>query len=619
MRIVVLVKQVPVMRAMRLDPATRRLQREGVPSEVSAFDVRALVRALELTEAPGDEVVALTMGPPDARAALLHCLALGANRAVHLVDPVFAGADTLSTARALARGVAREEPDLILCGRNSVDAETGQVGPQVAELLGIAQVSAARRLDIDRAAGRLRAERETDDGYETVEAPLPALVSATEDLAPERFPSKAGREEAKGKPIHEVGAADLGLRSEEAGAAGSPTWVDGLETVDEAREGRTIEAVSVTAAVEELVAELDARRVLGDAAEADRGAPAPSDRPREQRGPAYWVLVELLGGTVRHASLELLGKAGQLADGQNGHVVAVLLGGPAVAEHVDRLAAHGADAVYVAADARLEPYTTEVHTAVVADAIRARRPAAVLVPSTSMGRDLAPRVAARLGLGLTGDCIDLRMGSDGRLVQYKPAFGGNVVAPIRSRTLPDMATVRPGMLAALAPNPARRVPWERLAMSSLPVPTLAVVERSDAMASDAARLDTAEVVIGVGKGIGGPENLPLIRELATALDATLAATRDVADLGWLPRQYQVGLTGRAVAPRLYLAIGIRGAPEHVVGIRRAAFVVAINKNAKAPIFKHADRGLIGDYAEVVPELVAALARRGGAPKRGEPG
>ena len=220
MKIVVLVKQVPVVSAMRFDSASRRLQRDGVPSEVSSFDVRALVRAVELKQTPADEVVVVTMGPPDARASLVHCLALGADRALHLVDPAFAGADTLATARTLAAALRREGFDLILAGRNSVDAETGQVGPEVAELLDVVQVTGAHRVELDRATKRLQAERETDDGYETVETELPALVTAAEDLAPERFPTKAGREAAKAKPIVELGASDLGLSPDEVGAAG---------------------------------------------------------------------------------------------------------------------------------------------------------------------------------------------------------------------------------------------------------------------------------------------------------------------------------------------------------------------------------------------------------------
>lgn len=616
MKIVVLVKQVPVVSAMRFDAATRRLVREGVPTEVSAFDVRALVKALELRAAPGDEVVVMTMGPPDARAALVHCLALGADRAIHLVDRAFAGADTLATARTLAAALRREGFDLVLCGRQSADAETGQVGPEVAELLDVVQVTGAHRLRIDRDARLLVAEREIDEGYESVEAPLPALVTAAEDLAPERFPSKAGREEAKAKPISEVGAVDLGLAPDEVGGAGSPTRVDGLEMVECVRDGRIIEAASLAEAVERLVEELSARGLLGYGGATTPVLPAAPDMPRPARGPAYWVVAETRAGGVRHASLELLGKASELAEQAGGHVAAVLLGGPGVAAHTGEVAAHGADVAYVAESPALEPYLTDTHTALLADAIHSHRPAAVLVPATALGRDLAPRVAARLGLGLTGDCIDLRLSNDdGRVVQYKPAFGGNVVAPIRSRTTPDFATVRPGMLSALAPNRGRQIPSHRWATDRLRPSRVTVRGRSGADASDAVRLDVAGTVIGVGKGIGAAENLTIVRRLAGVLDAPLAATRDVTDLGWLPRQHQVGLTGRAIAPRLYVAVAIRGAPEHVVGVRRAGFVVAINTSAKAPIFKHADVGVVGDYAEVVPALVAAIERRRAEAKR----
>jgi electron transfer flavoprotein alpha subunit len=593
MKIVVLVKQVPVVSAMRFDATTRRLVREGVPTEVSAFDVRALVKALELRETPGDEVVAMTMGPPDARAALGHCLALGADRAVHLVDRAFAGADTLATARALAAALAREGFDLVLCGRQSADAETGQVGPEVAELLDIVQVTGAHRLAIDREARRVVAEREIDAGYESVEAPLPALVTAAEDLAPERFPTKADRESAQAKPVAEIGAADLGLHPDEVGAAGSPTRVEGLEVVDAARPGRVIDAATPVEAAERLVEELGARGLLDPGEAGASPLPAPPDRPRPASGPGYWVVAEIGEGGMRRVALELLGKASELAEQGGGHAAAVLLGAPGVAAHVDETAARGADVAYVAESPALAPYATDVHTAVLADAIGVHRPAAVLVPATALGRDLAPRVAARLGLGLTGDCIDLRLADDGRVVQYKPAFGGNVVAPIRSRTAPDFATVRPGMLGVRTPNRGRRIPCQWLATDHLRPSRLTVRGRSGVDASEAAGLDAAGTVIGVGKGVGAAENLAVVRQLAAPLAAPLAATRDVTDLGWLPRQHQVGLTGRAIAPRLYIAVGIRGAPEHVVGVRRAGFVVAI----------------VGDYAAVVPALVAAIARR----------
>jgi electron transfer flavoprotein alpha subunit len=607
MRIAVLVKQVPVVSALRFDPVTRRLQREGVPSEVSAFDIRALLRAVELKQ-PDDELVVLTMGPPEARAALLHCLALGADRGVHLVDRAFAGADTLATARALAAALRREPYALVFCGRHSVDAETGQVGPEVAELLDVVQVTAAHRLEIDRVAGLVRAEREIDDGYESVTARLPALVTAAEDLAAERFPSKPMREEAQRRPIVEVSAADLGLAPEHVGAAGSPTEVRGLETVESKRQGRILDAGAVDATAALLVRELAACGFAPGRTTARDALPPAPDRVRPPEAPAYWVLAEVESGNLRAASEELIGAASTLASGERGgHVAALLLGGPGVARLGARLAAVGADAVYVAEDPILDPYTTDAHAAVLAAAIREHRPAAVLVPATARGRDLAPRVAARLGLGLTGDCIDLALADDGRLVQYKPAFGGNVVAPIVSRTRPDMATVRPGMLRARRPNAARGAPLARLEVS-LPggSPRLQVLERRAIGDAGTSALDTAAVVIGVGKGVGGPEGIAVVRTLAGALEAALGATRDVTDAGWLPRQVQIGLTGKAIAPALYIAIGVRGAPEHLVGIRRAGLVVAINTNPKAPIFKHADLGLVGDYAAVVPAVVAAL-------------
>jgi electron transfer flavoprotein alpha subunit len=262
--------------------------------------------------------------------------------------------------------------------------------------------------------------------------------------------------------------------------------------------------------------------------------------------------------------------------------------------------------VLVAGDAALVPYTTDAHAAALTEAIRARAPRLVLLPSTARGRDLAPRVAARLGLGLTGDAIDLDLDAEGRVRQMKPAFGGTIVAPILSRTRPEMATVRPGLLHPARPDPARRAVVERLAAPAVPARVRVLEQRPLADAAGAA-LEAADVVLGVGRGIGGPQALPAVTALATRLGAAIAATRDVTDAGWLPKQHQVGLTGRSIAPRLYVALAISGAPEHVVGLRRAGVIVAINKNPKAPIFKAADLGIVADYAPLLPLLESALA------------
>lgn len=603
MKTIVLIKQVPVVSAMKLDPETKTLKREGIPSEVSSFDVRALLKAIELRNTHGGEVVALTMGPPQAKAALEHCLALGADRAVHLVDRAFAGADTLATARALALALKREGYDLILCGRHSTDAETGQVGPEVAELLDLPQVTAARAVT---ANGRtLTVERETDSGFETVECPLPALLSATEDLAPERFPNKADREKAKEKLIQEVTASDLSSDLSLFGAAGSPTWVESVQTVEVTREKKVLDG-DLPTQVHTLVQTLLARGLFSKWVGEEENSQGIQSTRKPAGGKAVWVVAETFADALRPVTLELLGKAVELAAKYGGEVGTLLMGS-GVDQHVATLAIHGADVVYLAEDRRLTPYSTDVYTALLVRVIQEHKPGAVLLGSTAIGRDLAPRVAARLGLGLTGDCVDLGLNEQGQLLQYKPAFGGNVIAPILSRTTPEMATVRPGMLKKARPNPARQARIEMLWPDDATMSRVKVLSQTGADAGKAAALDSAEIAIGVGKGIGGPANLPVIEQLATALGgAPLAATRDITDLHWLPRQHQVGLTGKAIAAKLYFAIGIRGAFEHTVGIRRAGIVVAINKNPKAPIFQNADLGVVGDYAEVVPLLTAAL-------------
>lgn len=603
MKIVVLVKQVPVVSAMKLDPETKTLKREGVPLEVSAFEVRALLKALELRNAQGGEVVALTMGPPQARAALEHCLALGADRGIHLVDRAFAGADTLATARALALALKKEGYDLILCGRHSTDAETGQVGPEVAELLDLPQVTAVSKLTVN--GQTLTIERETDSGFETVECALPALLSATEDLAPEKFPNKADKEKAKEKPIQELTATDLSADLTQFGAAGSPTWVESVQTVEVAREKKILEGELPTQ-VDTLVQMLLERGLFGKWQGDDTTSEGGLSSRTGTGGKTVWVIAETLGEALRPVTLELLGKAGDLAAKYNGEV-GVVLAGWGVDQHVATLAIHGADVVYLAQDRRLEQYSTDIYTALLTKAIQAQKPGVVLFGSTAIGRDLAPRVAARLGLGLTGDCVDLDVNDKGQLLQYKPAFGGNIVAPVLSHTSPEMATVRPGMLKKAQPHPARQARIEMVWPDDAVTSRVKIVAQAGADAGKAAALDSAEISIGVGKGVGGAANFPVIEQLADALGgAPLAATRDIVDMGWLPRQHQVGLTGRAIAPKLYFAIGIRGAFEHTVGVRRAGIVVAINKNQKALIFQNADIGIVGDYAEVVPLLTAKL-------------
>ena len=607
MRIAVCVKWVPAISRIRLDPETKRLVREGVPSELNAYDVLAVNRAVELKAALGGRVDVYTMGPPDARRGLVRCLAMGADDAYHLNDFAFAGADTLATSRALALALGREDYDLILFGNNSVDAETGQVGPEVAEMLGIPQITAVSRLEVS-ADGSVRAERALENGTEVVEGGLPLLVSVVEGVAPDTSPPREEVRAAEEREIAELTAAMLTGDVSQFGAAGSPTWVSEVRQIESSREGRLITEGSPAEMAREVVAALAERGALD--VDSDGGSPAESaaDTPRAGDGPELWVVAEADESGLRPVTFEMLAAAQHVADALGGRVAAFVIGGEEAAGYAAVLGEAGADVVMIASGSGLSAYSTAAYTAVLTEAIAERRPFAVLLPSTPNGRDLAARASARLDLGLTGDCIGLDVDDSG-LAQLKPAFGGNIVAPIYSRTLPNMATVRPGVFSALRPNPARSVSLMEVDPTAAPNDGLKRVEFRPAPDDDAASLDKARAVLCIGKGIGGPERIPELDELRALLGADLICTRDVVEAGWMPRQRQVGLTGRSIAPRLYVGIGVRGDFNHAVGIQRAGTVLAVNNDRRAAFLRgQSDVGVVADWQEFVPALVEELRR-----------
>jgi electron transfer flavoprotein alpha subunit len=599
MKIVCLVKQVPNPRHVKLDPETRRLVREGVPLELNEFDVYGVSEAISLRDANGGEVVTLTMGPPQAEAALRVTLAMGADRAIHLCDQAFAVADTIGTSRTLAMALEKEGADLVLCGRKTVDSETWQVPPEVAAYLGWPQLTSVDRLEL-LDGRRLRARRETDESFDTYELDLPAVVSVTESIHPGIWPAKRDVEatSTKGR-IALWQARDLVADARDAdkwfGQAGSPTRV--LAVKDVTPERRAEIAPSPETAAE---------RILALVAQADGPRASTWEKPErlgEKPGRSYdcWSVVELADGRPRRVSLELLGKGRELAGKLGGLSCAVVLG-----EGFERDAVqYGAERVAVL------PVPGDYYPDVYAHALRRfveeHRPHVLLIPSTATGRDYGPRVAGELELGMTGDCVDLAIDRGGRLIQYKPAYGGNIVSVIMGRTTPQLATVRPGMFTPVEPRDGAEAEVIRLAANGSS--RLRLVEREHSRDTAGYELEAANSVLCVGRGIGGPEALPEIQEHALRLGAAIGGSRDVTDAGWIPKNRQIGLTGRAVAPRLYLAVGVRGAFEHMVGSVKAGVIAALNANERAPIFKAADVGVVGDWRETLPPLVEALAGR----------
>jgi electron transfer flavoprotein alpha subunit len=438
---------------------------------------------------------------------------------------------------------------------------------------------------------------------------LPALITGTEEVAPEIYPSREQMEDAQTGGVTEITASDLADDKARFGVEGSPTWVGEVYSFEPDRAQIIVRDKPVEQSVAELMEYLEDRRLLDDASETEAKSSVARGRLR-QRGEdgAIWVVGELSGSSLRPITLQLLGRACELADHLHTNVEALLIGGEPE-KHAETLAAFGADRVILAKDPSLRAYDTEKYTDILAEAIRSERPYAVIIPSTITGRDLAARVAGRLELGLTGDCIGLEVDGEGRLVQLKPAFGGNIVAPIYSKTSPQMATVRPGLLSVARPDWTTQPVVYHLPIGTATKPRVRLLESVVDESVEGAEIESARRIVAVGKGIGGPENLELIRPLAQALGASIGATREVTDLGWLPRQHQIGLSGKSVSPELYVAIGIRGVFNHTVGIQKSGTVVAVNNSARSPIFEASDIGILGDFREVVPLLTDAIVNR----------
>lgn len=605
MKLVICIKQVPFVDQLKFDVNAGRLIREGVESEINPFDKRAIAEALDLKQKLGAETIALTMGPPQAAAALREALAMGVDRAVHILGREFAGADTIATARTLALAIRKLGFDIVFCGKYSTDAETAQVPPMLAEFLDIPQVTGITQLDWAEGS-RFIAKRETDDGFETVEGTGQVLFSTAERLIKPIKVAPKTLEGVKDRSIETLGAADLSPDASIFGIGGSPTWVEAIHSIEPKRKRIVRDAsVEVDAAVIATVSDLKEEGLFGEWKSRHHQMTLPH-APRSRPDKSIWTIAELIEGEIRHVTFELIGRSIELADKLDGEV-GVLLAGSEIERHVATLSSYGADKIFLADAPELAHYLTEPFTNVVAPAINQFHPFAVLFPSTANGRDMAPRIAARLGLGLTGDCIGLEIDDQGRLVQLKPAFGGNIVAPILTRTSPAMATIRAGMLQKASPDPTRTAEVVRLSGFDLRSRVKFTGEIADA--ADGVRLDDADVIVGVGTGIGDPENLVLVRDLARVLNASMGATRRAVDAGWLPRQVQIGLTGRSISPGLYVTLGVRGAFNHTVGIQRAGIILAINNNQDAEIFEQCDYGLIGDWKQITLAFIRFVTEK----------
>lgn len=340
-----------------------------------------------------------------------------------------------------------------------------------------------------------------------------------------------------------------------------------------------------------------------------------SDGGREETGEAkqykgVWVLIEQQRGEVAPVSWELLGEGWKLAATLKVPLAGVLLGS-GVDSIIPEVFAYGAQAVYVMDDPILKQYRTESYAKGIVDLVRKYKPEIFLFGATTLGRDLSGTVATELKTGLTADCTVLGIDQGtGLLQQTRPAFGGNIMATILCRNQrPQMATVRPRVMAMPDKQAGKtgQVHREQLDMREEDIRTQVVDFIKGKGRS--VFLDKAEIIVSVGKGLGSSKNLPMVEELVNALGATLAGSRQVVEAGWLPHERQVGQTGVTVRPKVYFAIGISGAIQHLVGMETSDCIIAINNDPEAPIFKVANYGLVGDLFQIVPALTKEFDKR----------
>ena len=564
MKAIVCVKQVPDTQGKVAVKADGTMDRSAMATITNPDDLNAVEAALQLKDETGCEVVVVTMGPPPAEGMLRELMARGADRGVLVSGREFGGSDTFATSQILAAAVNKigvGPEDIVFCGRQAIDGDTAQVGPQIAEKLHLPQVTYVT--DIQKDGNSLTVKRQLEDGYMELKVQTPCLLTCIKELNTPRYMSVSGIFECYDKPLevfdYNALKDDPLIETDTIGLKGSPTNVYKSFAPPVKGAGIKVE---------------DAAQLAG----------------------------VVMGSGLAEADLKTLG-------------------------------GYGADRVYNIDSPLLKDYTTDGYAKALCDLIMDKKPEIMLIGATNLGRDLGPRCAARLHTGLTADCTHLdvdvekyknflrttsnidvdntKFEENTNLKMTRPAFGGHLMATIICpRFRPQMSTVRPGVMQMQAFDQAGadKVVIENVAPAltadDIHVQVLDIKKSAEKLVD----LIGADVVVAVGRGISAdPEKgIKLAEELAEALGGVVGASRAVTDEGWLSADHQVGQTGKTVHPRIYVALGISGAIQHVAGMQDSENIIAINKNENAPIFDVATYGIVGDLYKVVPELIKEI-------------
>jgi electron transfer flavoprotein alpha subunit len=578
---------------------------------------------------PDARLIVCSMGPGSFETSLRTAVSMGYDEAYLLSDRKLGGSDTYATGLAISTmlkhlGFTRDskDPYIVLAGRQTSDGDTAHVPSQVAENFGIPQATFVESVKAD-GAGNVIAKRIIEGGYQMMKLPMPCVISLTPTGIPPRKPSLSGAIKARNLKITTFGIDDIGLGTEKIGLTGSPTIVAKVVNMVSERPPITMsEGQNEAALVDSLIANL---KKGGNVLEKkEKVARKEIDRPdfpeKDFRDGASGILTwaEITNGNISRPSLELLTPARNLATqlGANTKVMTLIIG-KNIQPLAQTLIEHGSDEVIFVDDEKLEEYLVLPFASIFTQVIKERKPEIALFAATTSGRELAPRIGMRTNSGVTADCTGLEIGEyidkKGKVIvtpileSRRPTYGESKLATILGFVCPQVSTARAGTFEV----PERIVGREGIISGFTPVLDEKdfVVEIIKTVRGEGGlqNLFDADIIVSGGRGTTN-DSLSLMKGLAEALqsqgvNAEWACSRPVVDEGITEYARQIGQTGKTVRPKVYVAVGISGAIQHIAGMKEAGKVIAINHNPKASIFNNADFGIVGEYQDILPELI----------------
>lgn len=627
--IISLIKQVPLPTEMRMgeDGLMDRTKAKSIINIDCQFGLEA---GLQLKKQnPDSRLIVCSMGPGSFEVALRTAISMGYDEAYLLSDRKLGGSDTYATGLAISTmlkhlGFTKDskEPYIILAGRQTSDGDTAHVPSQVAESIGIPQATFVESVKAD-GSGNVIAKRIIEGGYQMMKLPMPCVISLTPTGIPPRKPSLSGAIKARNLKITIFGIDDIGLGTEKIGINGSPTIVVKVINIVSERPPITMsEGHNETSLVDSLIANLKKGGNVLEKKEkvAKKDIERPDLPEKEFRDGARGILTwaEITNGNVSRPSLELLTPARNLANqlGPNTKVMTLIIG-KNVQPLAQTLIEHGSDEVILVENEKLEEYLVLPFSSIFEQVIKTRKPEIALFAATTSGRELAPRIGMKTNSGVTADCTGLEIGEyvnkkEGViytpiLESRRPTYGESKLATILGFVCPQISTARAGTFEV----PKREEGREGIVSSFNPVLSdkdfVVEILKTVRGGGGLQNLFEADIIVSGGRGTT-TDNLGLIKALAGALNeqgvnAEWACSRPVVDEGVTEYARQVGQTGKTIRPKIYIAVGISGAIQHIAGMKEAEKIIAIDHNPKANIFHNADFGIVGEYQDILPELI----------------